>query len=60
MLSNDIEIIIMGNSIGAKDMAESIQAVYIKNVQVLEMMFLQYRVYSKLQKEMLGINYYAI
>ena len=32
MLSNDIEIIIMGNSIGAKDMAESIQAVYIKNV----------------------------
>ena len=32
MLSNDIEIIIMGNSIGSKDMAESIQAVYIKNV----------------------------
>ena len=32
MLSDDIEIIIMGNSTGAKDMAESIQAVYIKNV----------------------------
>jgi len=31
-LSNDIEIIIMGNSFGAKEMADSIQATYIKNI----------------------------
>ena len=31
-LSNDIEIIIMGNSFGAKEVADSIKAIYIKNV----------------------------